>query len=143
MFSPFKHLVMTAAIACVAIPAGAQNAEPEEARTSYQITFIKLADGADDRWMEILTEDTNPARAAAGLPMPTVHWLVNGPWDLMLVTEMPDGMATLDSHNPRTGTAYQAALQQRLGSEAAVEALTKEIDALVAGTDRMFSHTHP
>jgi len=143
MFTPVKHLAFAAAITCVSFPAGAQNAEPEEARTTYQITFIELADGADDRWMEILTENTNPARQVAGLPLPTVHWLVNGPWDLMLVTEMPDGMAALDSHNPRTVTAYRAALQQRMGSEAAVDALTKEMDALVAGSDRMFSHTHP
>ena len=113
MFAPMRTAVVAAAIACLSVPALAQDAAPEEPRTTYQISFIKLADGADDRWMEILNEHTNPARQAAGLPVPTVHWLINGRWDLMLVTQMPDGLATLDSHNPRTGAAYQAALRQR------------------------------
>jgi hypothetical protein len=143
MFTPVKHLAVAAAIACISLPAGAQNAEPEEARTTYQITYVNLAPGADERWMEILSDHTNPARQAAGLPLPTVHWLVGGPWQLMLVTEMPDGMAALDSHNPRVAAAYRAALLQREGSEAAADALDKEMDGLVEDSERLFSHTHP
>jgi hypothetical protein len=143
MHSPIKHVAAAAALMLLAIPAFAQDAEPEEPRTTYQISFIKLADGADDRWMEILNEHSNPAREAAGLPLSTVHWLVNGRWDLMVVTRMPDGMGQLDAHAPRTGVAFQNALRTRMGSQEAVDALNKEIDGLVEDSDRMFSHTHP
>jgi len=138
----FRHFGAAAALAFLAIPAAAQD-EPEEARTSYQITYVKFAPGADERWLEIMTEHTAPARAAAQLPPTQIHWLANGPWDVILVTEMPDGMAALDTHNPRAGAAYAAALLRREGSEAAVAALNAEMDALVADSDRVFTHTHP
>jgi hypothetical protein len=142
MFAPIRTAAIAAAIACLPVPAIAQD-EPEEPRTSYQISLIKLADGAQDRWMEILTEHTNPAREAAGVPLPTVHWLVNGHWHLMLVSELRGGLASFYSHNPAASTAYQAALRQQLGSDAAVDALNKEVDELVEDSDRMLSHTHP
>jgi hypothetical protein len=138
-----KNAALAAAMAFVAVPAVAQNAEPEEPRTTYQITLVNLADGADDRWQEIMTEHTIPARQAAGLSPPTVHWLMAGPWQLMIITEMPDGLAALDAHTSRAGAAFQAALRQQMGSEAAVDALNEELDRLVEDSQRTFSHTHP
>jgi hypothetical protein len=61
----------------------------------------------------------------------------------MVVTRMPNGMAALDSHNPPASVSYQAALRQREGSQEAVDALGKEMDALVQNSDRFFTHTHP
>jgi hypothetical protein len=143
MFKFAKRFTIAASLVCLTIPAMAQNAEPEEARTTYQVTFLKLAPDAESRWLEIQNDHFSPAREAAGLPQPAIHYLANGPWDLMVVTRMPNGMAALDSHNPAASVAYQAALRQREGSQEAVDALGKEMDALVQNSDRFFTHTHP
>lgn len=142
MLKSFRNLALAASAACLSMPAIAQG-ETEEARTTYQVTMLKLGPDAQNRWGEIMDETVAPARAAAGLPPTQIHWLMAGPWHIMLITEMPEGLASLDRHVSASGAAYQAALEARLGSEAAVEALNKEMDGLVVESQRTFSHTHP
>jgi len=138
----FKYALAAAALFSLAAPSLAQD-EPEEARTSYQVTFVKFADGAAERWQEINNDHFMPARQAAALPAPTVHWMMDGPWDLMVVTEMPDGLAALDSHNPQGRVRYDAAILAQEGSEEAVTALQEEMQGLIDDSQRYFTHTHP
>ncbi len=138
----FKTILAATALSSLAAPVLAQD-EPEEARTSFQVTFVKFSGGAGERWLELMNDHFIPARQAAALPVPTVHWMMDGPWDLMVVTEMPDGMAALDSHNPRARVAYDAAILAQEGSEEAVTALNEEMDGLVDDSQRYLSHTHP
>jgi hypothetical protein len=142
MMNRFKYALAATALASLAAPAMAQD-EPEEARTSYQVTFMKFADGAGERWLEIMNDHFVPARQAAGLPVPTVHWMMDGPWDLLVVTELPDGMAALDSHNPEARVRYDAAILAQEGSDEAVTALTEEMQGLIADSQRYYTHTHP
>lgn len=142
MTRKFTSTIAALLIAGLAGPALAQ-AEPEEARTTYQVTFLKFAPGADDRWSEILDKNYAPARKAAGLPQTQVHWMMDGQWDIMLVTLLPRGMATIDAHNPPERGAVRKALVAQLGSEAAATALDAENDKLIANSMRVYTHTHP
>ena len=77
------------------------------------------------------------------MPDPTVHWVMDGGWDLMVVTELPGGLGTLDSHNPAGAVAFREAMLAQEGTEEAVTALNTEMDGLVADRQRYFTHTHP
>lgn len=142
MIKLLKSGAALAALAFVTVPALAQE-EPEEQRTTYEIRFLDLAPGADGEWMETMEKHYLPARAAAGLPTPEVHWITAGPWDIMMLLEMPDGMATMDSHNPRLGVAFRKALLAQEGSEEAVKALNEKSSKLVTRSNSYYSHTHP
>lgn len=142
MFYKIGAAIAAASLAFAAVPAVAQS-PTEEARTTYRITFIKLKPGADDRWTELSEKYYGPATDAAKLKRPTVHWLVSGPWDLMLVQEMPRGMAALDRHEGPERTAMRQAMAKIAGSEEAAKKIRDESDTLVAESSIAFSHTHP
>ena len=137
-----KSLIAAAALASLCAPALAQD-EPEEARTSYSITLVRFADDAGARWLELMNDHYIPARQAASLPAPTIHWMMDGAWDLMVVNEMPNGLGALDSHNPPGVVAFREAMLAQAGSEEAVTALNTEMDGLVEASQRYYSHTHP
>lgn len=121
----------------------AQTEEPEQARTTYRIVHIKLKPGADDRWTELSEKYYGPAQDAAKIKRPTIHWLVSGNWDLMLVHEMPRGMSAMDKHGSPERTAMRQAMAKIAGSEDAAKKITDESDTLIADTSITFSHTHP
>lgn len=136
--------IAATAAALTAIPAApAMAQEAEEARTTHRIVYVKLADGADARWAEI--QETYNARAAqkAGLKPATVHWLMTGTWDLMLIIEMPNGLAALDTHNPPAQAAYNKAFVEVAGGEEAARKIRDELGALVKDSLVTYSHTHP
>ena len=141
MIRTIKALAALGAVGLLASPAIAQ--QEEEARTTYEVRFLDLAPGADNEWAEMLEKHYAPARAAAGLPPVQVHWLVTGPWDIMLLLEMPDGMASMDTHNPASGAAFRKALLAQEGSEEAVRALNEKSRKLVERVQSYYSHTHP
>jgi len=137
-----KLIAAAAALACLAVPATAQD-EPEEPRTTYQITYLKLKPGSDERWLEMMNEHVLPVDRAAGLPEPVIHLPMSGPWDLIILREVPGGMAELDSHNPPSRVAFRDAFLAHAGSEEAAEKLNEEMDGLIADSQRLFTHTHP
>jgi hypothetical protein len=139
MLKTLKTAAMAAAIACVSLPATAQ----EEPRTTYQIVLLSMNNAQQGRWLEIMSDHIVPARAAAGLPTQTVHWMMAGPWNIMLITEMPGGLASLDVHQTARDDAYDAALLGQMGSQEAVDALNEEMSGIVRASQRTFSHTHP
>lgn len=139
----YTHLLAVATvISLAATPALAQ--EEEEARTTYAVTALNLADGADERWLEIQTEYIQPARIAAGMSEATIHWvMMNDDYDLIVVAEMPGGMANFDSHAPADQVAFMEALTEMVGGESALEALGEERDKLVEKSMTLYTHTHP
>ena len=137
-----KSAIAALSVTCLSVPALAQG-EPEEARTTYQVTFLKFAPGADERWNEMMEKYYLPTARAAGQPPAQVHWLMDGEWDIMLVREMPRGMATIDAHNPPERTAYEKAFLKTAGSEAMAKTLNEENDKLIASSMRFYTHTHP
>ncbi len=137
-----KTLAALASISLLSAPILAQDAEPEQARTTYEIRFLDLADGGQEEWAETF-EQYAKARKAAGLPAIDVHWVVTGPWEIMMVMEMPGGMATMDSHAPASGMAMQKALLAQEGSAEAVTALGEKASKLVDRSMSYYSHTHP
>ena len=124
-----------------AVPAMAQ--DEEEPRTTYSIQYIKLKDGAGQRWSELGEKYFGPASEAAGLPKSQVHWLMAGPWDLMVIVTMPRGMASLDTHASPERKAFREALIKIAGSEEAAKKIFEESDSLTKDSMRTFSHTHP
>jgi hypothetical protein len=132
-------------LALVSIPAAAQSAAApaEETRTTYRINYIKLKPGADDRWSEIRTKYAEPAAAAAKLPPAIVHWMMDGPWDLMILVPMPRGMASMDKHMSAERVAYRDAFIKVAGGEEAARKIWAEADGLIANSSTAFSHTHP
>lgn len=138
----FKTALALAAMACVALPAAAQS-EPEQDRTTWRILLVNLKDDAGDGWETIMMEKVLPAYAAAGLPVPQLHWSVMSDWEMVLISEVPGGMATFDTHNPAARAALNAALVDSLGSEEAVAAMYAELGGYVEDSDTIFTHTHP
>jgi len=137
-----SYAIALATMTGLTAPAAAQD-EPEEPRTTYQVTYLKFAPGADERWNEMMEENFKPARKAAGLPEAQIHWLMDGPWDIMMVTRMPRGLAALDTHASPERSAFEKALLAQAGSEDAVTKLNAEYEKLIAENMRVFSHTHP
>ena len=131
----------TMTLACA--PAMAQTAAAEEARTTYRIVFLKLKPGSDERWSELTTKYFGPASDEAKVKRSTIHWLVAGPWDLMLVQELPRGLATLDMHETPERKAMRAAMAKIAGGEEAAKKIYAENDSLIAERSVVFSHTHP
>ncbi len=126
------------------LPAHAQEEEEEEARTTYQISFVSFAsNAAADRWVEMQDKYVIPSREAAGQPQSTVHWLVDGPYDLMIVREMPNGMATLDTHTNPASEAFMAKLLELAGSQEELDKLMAETSELSDTEMTYYSHTHP
>ncbi len=138
----FKHMIAATALASLTVPAMAQD-EPEEPRTTYSVSLLKFANGADGRWSEIREQYILPARAAAGMPEQEVHWIMAGEWDIMILTEMPGGLATLDTHGNPNGPAFMEAMLELVGSQEELDALWEEMQGLVATSSRTFTHTHP
>lgn len=132
-------------LAFVSVPVAAQSAAAptEEARTTYRITYLKLKPGADNRWAELRTKYYDPAGEAAKLPKVVVHWMMDGPWDLMLLLPMPRGMASMDQHMSPERAAFRQAFIKVAGSEEAAKKIWDEADGLIANSSTAFSHTHP
>lgn len=138
-----KTVLASAAISMVAVPAIAQE-EAEEARTTYAVTMIDLADGADDRWAELHETYVVAAREAAGLAPEVVHWvMINPDYDLIIVRPMPGGMASFDSHANPYRDAFRAEMMNLMGSEENMQAIIEEWDTLVESSTTVFTHTHP
>lgn len=131
-----------ATFALTATPAFAQDDE-EQPRTTHAIQYIKLKDGAAQRWSELGEKYFEPAAKAAGLPPAEVHYLVAGPWDIMMIFTMPRGMASLDTHASPERAAFFAALVEIAGSEEEAQKILDESDSLERDSVRTFSHTHP
>jgi len=75
--------IAAASLAFTAAPVTAQD-EPEEARTTCTVEFLRFAPNKAETWTEMREKYWFPAAKAAGLPVPTVHWMMDGEWDLMV-----------------------------------------------------------
>ena len=141
-----KTMIKAGLAACVAvglaIPAIAQ--EEEEARTTWRVTLLDVSDGGMDRWQDIMLEHVIPAQQAAGLPVTQLHWIAPADkWDMILVQEMPRGMASFDTHdNPERRAMFSAMVEQE-GSEEAVRELFAELNGLEDEGETYYTHTHP
>ena len=135
-----------ASLAFAAIPATAQDDDNyvEEPRTTYAITFIKLAEGAETRWLEMHEKYVVPARKAAGHAPEQVHFvMLNDDYNLIVVREMPDGMAAFDSHRPEARTAFRNEVTKIAGGPDNIQAVIDEWDGLEEKTKTVYTHTHP
>ena len=142
-----KSLTLAAAataFAVISTPAIAQE-EPEEPRTTYSVTMLEFAEGADqNRWLEVIDTYINPAREAAGMSPQTVHWVMMNPdYDIIIVADEPDGMATFDSHAPVSRMAFVDALTELVGGEEQLGTLRDEMDAMIEDSTTLYTHTHP
>lgn len=144
MLRSLKLAAAAIAFTVAATPAMAQD-EPEEPRTTYAVNMFKFAEGADqNRWLEVIDTYINPAREAAGMSPETIHWVMMNPdYDIIVVGEMPDGMATFDSHAPASRMAFVEALTEMVGGEEQLEALSDEMDGMVEDSVTLYTHTHP
>jgi hypothetical protein len=142
MIRKISAAIAAASFMLATLPAAAQS-EPEQPRTTYRIIYLKLKPGADDRWTELSEKYYGPAQDEAKVKRPTIHWLVTGPWDLMLIQEMPRGLATMDKHETPERTAMRKAMAKVAGGEEAAKKIFDESDALVAESSITLSHTHP
>lgn len=131
-----------ASLAFTAAPAFAQD-EPEEPRTTYRIEYIKLKDGSGQRWQELGEKYYGPATDQAGLERPTVHWLMAGPWNVMMIFKLPRGLAALDTHGSPEREAFEKAFVEIAGGEEAAEKIREETRTIETNTVVTYSHTHP
>ncbi len=117
--------------------------EEEEARTTYRIEYLNFAPGGAEKWNEAMTTYVNPARAELGFPKQEVHWLMAGDWEIMIVSEMPGGLAVLDQHRAGRFENLDKNIVARIGSEEEARAMREEIDGMIRGRMVTYSHTHP
>lgn len=142
MLKTCKAALVAASFALLAVPATAQ--EEEEPRTTWRVLFIDVADGKMGRWQEIVMDHIIPAQQAAGVPVAQLHWIApSDDWDMIIMNEMPRGMAAFDTHSNPEREALFAALVEQEGSEEAVQALWEELDGLEDKTKEFFTHSHP
>lgn len=141
MLKSLKYLTAATAISLIAAPAIAQ----EEERTTYAVTALEFAEGADqNRWLEVMETYINPAREAAGIAPEVIHWvMISDDVDIILVAEMPGGMATFDSHEPASRMAFVEQLTELVGGEEELAALREEMDGMIEETKTVYTHTHP
>jgi hypothetical protein len=69
--------------------------------------------------------------------------MMDGEWDLMVVREMPRGLASLDTHASEERARWTAEFMKLVGGEDAAKAMREENGELVQASKRFFSHTHP
>lgn len=146
MIKKITASLAAASLAFSALPAFAQDAEEEyveEPRTTWELRFIDLTPGSEGAFLDQLNNYFNPAREKAGMKPVEVHFLHNGQYNLLMVMEMPGGMAMFDTHRNETGMAFQAALLEIAGSEEELEKIFEAGDKLVKDTRSIYSHTHP
>ena len=105
--------------------------------------YLKLKAGKEDRWTELGEKYYGPANEAAGIPQPTIHWLMAGPWDIMMVIEMRNGLAVLDTHGSPDGAAFNEAFVEIAGGEEEAEKIRAENRKIVRDSVVTYSHTHP
>ncbi len=145
MIKKIAFSLAAASMALTAAPAMSQDDAEyvEQPRTTWELRFIDLAPGAEGDFLDRMDKYFNPAREKAGMKPITVHYLHNGQYDMLLVLDMPGGMATFDTHRNDTRVAFQAALLEIAGSEEALAKMREEGDKLVEGTRSIYSHSHP
>ncbi len=137
-----KAALAAASVALLAVPATAQ--DEEEPRTTWRVLLIDVADDGMGRWQEIVMDHIIPAQEAAGVPVAQLHWIAaNDDWEMIVLNEMPRGMAAFDTHANPERAALFAALVEQEGSEEAVEALFDELNSLEVKTKSFFTHSHP
>ena len=134
--------IAAASLACTAAPVNAQD-EPEEARTTCTVEFLRFAPNKAETWTEMREKYWFPAAKAAGLPVPTVHWMMDGEWDLMVIREIPRGMAPFDRHGSPEGERWNEEFLKLVGGEEATAALREKNGQLIEASARYFTHTHP
>lgn len=133
---------LAAATLFVAMPAAAQDAE--QPRTTWRIQLVELKDDAGTGFEDTMMNTIIPAYEAAGLPAPQLHWAaLNDDYNYVIITQVPGGMATFDSHAPAARVALNTALEASLGSEEAVTAMYDRMAGYVEHTTNIFTHTHP
>ena len=143
MIKKFAFGIAAATLAFTALPAMAQD-EAEPPRTTYSINFLKFATNEDaDKWSELNDKYWAPAAEAAGLPAQTVHWMLDGEYQLMVIRPLPGGMASFDTHGSPERKAWLDAYTKIAGGEAARDKLEEDNKGLVIDGKRFFSHTHP
>lgn len=134
--------VAALSFAMTSVPAISQEV-PEPERTTYSVEFLRFVDGKEDAWVEMREKYWIPAAEAAGLPIPTVHWMMDGEWDLMVVRELPRGLAALDAHSNPEGERWNAEFLKLVGGEDAAKALSEKNGQLIEASARFLTHTHP
>ncbi|HSM52915.1 MAG TPA: hypothetical protein VK839_01885 [Erythrobacter sp.] len=130
-----------ASFAFTAAPAISQ--DNEQPRTTYSIEFLRFAPDKADTWTEMNDKYWAPAAKNAGLKPAQVHWLMDGEWDLMVVREIPRGLAAFDTHASPERAAWQAEFLKLVGGEEAAKKMREEQGQLIDASMRFFSHTHP
>ena len=129
-------------LALTAAPAIAQD-EPEQPRTTYSVEFLRFAPDKADTWTEMNDKYWAPAAKAAGLPPAQVHWMMDGSWDLMIVREIPRGLAAFDTHASPERDRFRQEFLKLVGGEEAAKALNEKNGELISASQRFFTHTHP
>lgn len=136
-----KISVAALALFTIGTPVAAQ--AEEQPQTTDQLIFVKLKPSPYPRWRELFEKYFAPAQAASDIPADEVHEFNSGHWDLMIKTEMLEGLAGQDTHGSPYRAAFMAKAIELAGSMEQLLAIGEEMDAMVVDRERYFTHTHP
>ena len=138
-------IVLAAALASPSSPAEAQSAiEPKlrENARYIDVTSWKFVPNGTARAKDIWHDIYLPAMREAGIPMPIVLHPDSGEWDMVILFPLPGGYSDLQYTNISPSDAkWWSLVQRKLGTEKA-DAVSVEMEMLIARKDRYFAHEH-
>ena len=108
-----------------------------------RIEMIKFKPGAEDRAFELEEKYIDPARKQSGTwPLAEYH-TQTGPWDRIVVSELPGGLADVEWQTSSQQAKFLSAVSRIAGTKEQALAIIKEWDSLVQRRESEIGHYHP
>lgn len=108
-----------------------------------RIEMIKFKPGGEDRAFELEEKYIDPARKQCGIwPLAEYH-TQTGPWDRMVISELPGGLSDVEWQVSSQQAKFLAALSKIAGTKEQALAILKEWDSLVERRESEIGHYHP
>lgn len=129
----------------VTTPTVAQSIEARRIPNAHfvRIEMIKFKPGGEDRAFELEDKYIDPARKLSGIwPLAEYH-TQTGPWDRLVVYELPGGLAEVEWQVSSQQANFLSALSSVAGSKEKALAIVGEWDSLVERRETEIGHYHP
>jgi hypothetical protein len=127
------------------VPAGAQSIEARRIPNArfVRIEMIKFKPGGEDRAFELEDKYIDPARKQSGIwPLAEYH-TQTGPWDRIVVYDLPGGLADVEWQVSSQQAKFLSALSRIAGTKERAIAIMAEWDSLVERREDEIGHYHP
>ena len=138
-------LAAAAGVALLGSSQPAQDAEGKkwEGAAWYQVIYTDYHDHRAQEATEIIRDYFYPATQASGTQAPRVLEFETGPWDRMIVFELPGGPGDLEWRIHPDDVKWMEAIAEEVGSFEAAEELWNRYLACVARSETHIARERP